>query len=809
MIKNYFKIAIRTFLRHKGFSLINIAGLTIGLACSILIFLFVIDELSYDRYHENADKIFRIAQDVKFNDTEIQAVVSGVSVGELMAKEVPEIKGFLRIYNANMDDADYVVSYENNFFSEPNVFYADSSIFEILSIPLIKGNPETALTAPNMLVITESIASKYFGNADPIGKVLTFNSDDEYIVNGVTQDCPQNSHFHFDFLASFLSLGIESTTSWLSNDSFYTYILLQENATPAQVENRFPALLRKYIAPELEERFGVSFDDIIEAGNRVRFYLQPLVDIHLHSHTVYEIEPNSNIIYVYIFSIIAAFILIIACVNFMNLSTAKSITRAKEVGIRKVLGAKRHELIRQFLAESVLLSLIALVIAMVAIEAILPAFNSFTGKQISLGYSEKLWLIPGFLVFAIIVGIFSGSYSAFFLSSFKSILVLKGKISTGNTDKWFKNSLVIFQFSISIILFICTSTIYKQLDYVQNKDLGFTKENLVVVQRLEALGEKIEAFNKELLKNHNVSCVCISDAVPGKMFGGLPLQIKDSESDKLFTPRILAADYNLINTLQLELKSGRFFSKEFASDTFAVVLNEAAVKEFNLSDPVGRQLTVGTGAEQISITVIGIVKDFNYRSLHEKITSLVLTHPQWRSMDYISVRINNENISETLTFIENKWNEFVPEQPFDYYFLDSDFEDLHKEEFITGQLFTIFSVLAIFIACLGLLGLASFTAEQRTKEIGIRKTLGASVTKVVYSLSIEFTKWVILANIIAWPIAYFFMKNWLQNFAYHTNITIWEFIFAAVIAFVIAILTVSFQAIKTANKNPVESLRYE
>ena len=811
MFKNYFKVAIRNFLRYKTFSLINIFGLAIGIACSILISLFVLDELSYDRYHENAKNIYRIAVDGFINGREIKVPITGQPVGVTFVREFPEIIKSTRITNASLSSPDNTISYDNEHFSESGVFYADSSVFDIFSIPLKDGDPKTVLTKPYTVVITETIARKYFGEENPIGKILTFNNSEDFMITGVAYDCPHNSHFHFNFLASYYSLRDYDNASMITNDYSYTYIILQENVHPEQIEAKMPDFIKKYIGPQLKTVLGVSLEEFKNSGNRYTYYLQAITDIHLHSHTEFEIEPNSDIIYVYIFAIIAMFILIIACINFMNLSTARSATRAKEVGVRKIFGAKRKVIIRQFLTESIILSFIALILGMVIVEVVLPYFNNLAGKQISLEYTKNLYILPLLLALALFVGLFSGSYSAVYLSSIQVLSVLKGKLTTAKKSAWFRNSMVIFQFSVSIILLICTSIVYSQLNYIQNKDMGYNKENVIVVENVNSLSNNIESFKQELLKYQNIINISTANSMPGKQFGGIPLKIEGSKTGELLIPRVLATDDNFNETLQMEIISGRYFSDEFRTDSFAIILNETAVKEFNISDPVGKRLVTSIPGEidDTYLTIIGVVKDFNFYSLRKEVVPITIMPLAWFNAQLMPIRINEKNIPETLAFIENKWKEYIPDEPFLYYFLENDIIDLHKEEFRTSKIFTIFSILAIFIACLGLFGMASFFTEQRTKEVCIRKVIGASVFKIILLLSKQFTKWVLLANIIAWPVAYLAMKSWLQNFAFHTKINLLVFIVSGIVAFIIAMLTVSYQAIKAAITNPAVSLKYE
>ena len=547
---------------------------------------------------------------------------------------------------------------------------------------------------------------------------------------------------------------------------------------------------------------------MIKRGYAYEFLLQPLLDIHLNSHLDYEIEPNSDIKYVYIFSIIAGFILLIACINFMNLTTARSSTRSKEVGIRKVLGSNKARLVKQFLTESILLTFFAVLIAVVLVEVFLPSFGRLAGKDLHISFTDNLIAIPALILTILFVGFIAGSYPAFFLSSFKPVKVLKGKV--GETKgSWLRSGLVVFQFAITIILFVCTLIVYNQMKFVQNKNLGFNKEHVFVIERAWALENHAQAFKDELLQNSNIVSASNTDNLPGRIFGTEVLKPEDAPLSQQYPISVMSTDYDFLKTLGIELLSGRYFSRDNPSDTLSVVLNEEAVKFMDIKDPVGKRLVLpGPDNSSVFLTIIGVIKDFNYESLHQKIKPLAIFLDKGQT-SYLPIRIRPADISKTISLIKDEWKKYVPAKPFEYFFLDEDFDRLYQSEQKTGQIFTSFSILAIFIACLGLFGLTAFTVERRIKEIGIRKVLGASISTIVFLISKEFLKWVLIANIIAWPVAYYFMSNWLDNFAYRISITIGVFILSAVIALLIALITVSSQTIKAATANPVKSLRYE
>lgn len=808
MFGNFFKVSIRNLVRNKTYSLINILGLSIGMACSIVIFLFIFDELSYDKYHENADSIYRLGIDAQMQGNRLQGYVTGAPVGSTFVNEIPEIINSTRVITLSFGNSGALVEKGDKKLVEEKLFFVDSSFFDIFTIEFKGSAPLNVLNSPYTLVLTESAANKYFNNENPVGKSLTIQNQ-EYMVQGVIKDCPSNSHFHYSILASMLSLPVANSQSWMSNDYSYTYVQISPNADIVEVRRRMMESAKKYIEPELQAVFGVTVEDFVNAGNSYEYILQPLTDIHLKSHTDYELEANSNIVYIYVFSIIAIFILFIAIINFMNLSTARSATRAKEVGIRKVIGAFRISLFKQFLLESVVMSFISLIIGMVIIESVLPTFNNFTLKQLSIGYFSNAFVLPSLILLAIIVGVLSGVYSATYLSSTKILNVIKGKVLSGTKHKWFRSFLVIFQFSVSITLFICTFLIYSQLNLLRTKDIGFDKKDILVLNIPDEIERSFDSFKEELEAIPFIQSVSASSTLPSRSFGGLPLTVDGDPSNKSYAPRVIAVDSDFKDTYKLELIEGRFFSEDLRTDTFSILLNESAVNEFGLQDPVGKYLITNFFGNVYNWKIIGVVKNFNFRSLHQEVGSLIISTPFLNGINLTSIKLNTEISEDVLKTIKGVWEKFCSEEPFDYDIMEDDFDNMHSEEFRTGDVFTVFSILAIFIACLGLFGLASFLAEQKTKEIGIRKAMGASTFAIVKLLLVQFTKWVVWANLIAWPVAYFLMKNWLQNFAYQVNIQWWLFVLSGVLGLLIAILTVGFQAIKAARSNPVNSLRYE
>ncbi len=802
MIKNYFKIAIRNIIKHKSFSFINILGLAIGIACSILILLFVTNELSYDKFHEKADRIYRIAVRASIGDTKINQTYSSSITFQKLLEDFPEIENgvkFLKIGRVP-------VILDKKTFYESRFYAVDSTFYDVFTIPLIQGNPKTVLSNPNTMVVSKNTAIKYFGNTDAVGKVLIADFGPEgsidFKITGVSENVPDNSHFHYDLLVSSASFPTYINDPGWSSNNFISYVVLKKGTSKEGVEEKLKEFTRKYMG-------GERFDKWVAQGNFWEYYLQPVTKIHLNSDLNGEFEANGNETYVYIFSVISIIILLIACINFMNLSIAKSSLRAKEVGLRKVVGSSRNKLMRQFLSESVLLSYISLALGIVIVEILLPLYRNLIGRQLEIHYFDNFVVIPSLLAFGLIVGIISGSYPAFFLSSFKPITVFKGNLGSSKGSSWLKNVLVVFQFTISIFLIIGTLVVYQQLKFFQNQKLGFEKDQVLVVSNPGSLGNNIIPFKEALRKFSSVMDVSGSNTLPGKGFSNIGFGAE--AVDQSFTLNLCVCDYDFLKTLKLKLAQGRFFSRDFVSDSNAAVLNEKAVELLGWDNPIGKRIN-NWAQNRGNFVVIGVIKDYHYESLHHKIRpmALFLSGGYYTNVERcISVRLNSENISGTIKYIENTWNNFAQNMPFEYSFLDEDFDNLYINEKQTRKLFTIFSCLAIFIACLGLFGLVSFIADRKTKEIGIRKVLGASVSGIVTILNKSFIKLVLIANFIAWPAAWYAMNRWLQNFAYRIKLSWWMFVLAALISLMIALITVSSQTVKAALKNPVNSLRYE
>jgi len=804
MIKNYLKIAFRSILKNKIFSFLNIVGLSIGIVCTILLFLFVQDELSYDTDHPFAERTYRVAAKFNMMGQKDEYAVAPAQLGKTFLSDFPEVENFVRFRSRGSQ----IVNYKNNSFKERNAIFADISVFEIFNIHLINGNKENALKEPNTIVLSKNTSEKYFGNSNPIGEILKIDNKYDYKVTGVYDEIAPNTHFKFDIIMSMESLEESRELVWLSNN-FNTYIVLSKNADPNELEEKFPAFIKKYFSSQIEEVLGTPFDEIDKDQLSASLYLQPLTSIHLHSDLISELGPNSDIQYVYIFSIIAGFILLIAAINFINISTARSAKRAKEVGIRKVLGSQKKELIGQFLTESILTTLISLVIAIALIMLLLPAFNDLTGKQLILDFSKNVLLLPVILAIVFLVGILAGSYPAFILSSYRPVLVLSGKIKNASKSGNFRSGLVVFQFAIAIILIISTIVVYNQLNYIQNIKLGFDKNHVVILNDAFLLDQNTLDMKDAMLNYPEVESATVSSYLPVPYDYNSSSIYPEGKQNEMISVQHWKVDYNYIETMKINIIKGRNFSKQFGSDDQSVIINEATVKQFGLSEPLGSKFVrfINNENETTTMKVIGVVEDFHFESLRKNISPLIMY--LGKSKGAISFRVNTADMSGFISKLKSKWNELAPGQPFNYSFLDEKFDNMYFAEQKVGDIFTIFATLAILTGCLGLFGLSAFSAEEKTKEIGIRKVLGSSSTLIVMMFSKEFVKLVAIAFIIASPIAYYLMNKWLMEFEYKTDLSLWIFLSAGFISLAIAVATVSYHALKAAYSNPIDSLRNE
>lgn len=803
MFKNYLKMAIRTIKRNKGYTFINVAGLAIGITSCLLIILFVQHELNYDTFHEKAENIHRVGMRAmigtnRFSVSNVPSPLAGTIVNDF-----PEVIQATRFFQTRQ----IFLQYENQQFKEENFYFADPNIFDVFTIPLKEGNPQSALEQPNSIILTEKMALKYFGENTAMGKVLLAENGTPYTVTGITPGLPSNSHFHFDFLASSKNYSRSQEQDWFTNAAF-TYIVLDNNADPAQLAAKLPDFSKKYVGPILEAAMGIPFDKLEETGHYFGFFLQPLLDIHLHSNLDNELEAKGSVNTVIIFSAIAIFILLVACINFTNLATARAAKRANEVGVRKVIGSQKRQLVQQFLTESFFLCTLAFLIALGLLRLSLPVFNQIVGKEIQLDLWGNWFMIPGIVGLAIIIGFISGSYPAFLLASFRPVIVLKGKMQAGSKDRRFRNILVVFQYITTVSLFIGTIVIFSQLHYIRNKDLGYNKEHVVIINNAMQIGEAQQAFKTELLQNPYIVNATYSNGLPQMRLSGQVFQKEGQEGENTYILVNLGTDYDYFDTYRMEMLEGRFFSRDISTDSTAVILNEAALKALEIENPLEKQIFL-LADERIPLNIIGIIKDFHLQSLHQTIRPSILTLDQSAPLAFLSIRIQPGRIEDSLRFIESQWSTFVSEQPVDFVFFDERFDRLYRSEIRTSRVFTAFAFLAILIASLGLFGLASFMAEQRTKEIGIRKVLGASVSGVVLLLSKEYIKWILIANIVAWPLAYYFMNKWLQNFAFRTGLNLWMFLASGIAALIIALTTVSYQSLKAALSHPAKCLRYE
>ena len=801
MIKNYLKLAIRNLLKHKTYSTINVFGLAVGMASCLIILLYIQYERSFDKYHVNSDRIYRVSRQFFNQDGQLNLWLGPIAppFANLLRTDFPQIEvaQFLRDFNTKLKCGQQVY-FENRFF------WADEHVLDVFSFKLLKGDRKTVLKMPNSIVLTETAAHKYFGDANPMGKIINYEGEVDLKVTGILQDVPENSHFHFDMLASFVSLKTILSETALNNygsNNYPTYVMLPEGMDPKEFEEQ----LVKFV----DKNVPVLNPTIPKASAFTLLKIQPITDIHLHSHLDSEIEPNGDILYVYIFSAVAFFILLIACINFMNLSTAKAADRSKEVGVRKVVGASRQDLIRQFLSETTVLAFMALIIAIGMVEVALPSFNSFIGKNLHLDPWNNYFMLLSLVGIALLTGLISGSYPAFFLSAFEPVEVLKGKLNKGSGSSMLRSTLVVTQFSITIALLCGIGIIQDQLKYCRTADLGFKQDHVLALPLPP--GKQVEDIKNQLKQNPNIVSASASSRIPsGRLLDSFNMQVELNGEMKPVNFRIadIVVDHDFLSTYDMPLASGRDFSKEFVTDdTAAVIFNEAAVKAIGWTSNEDA-LNKRVNTNQRRSRVVGVVKDFHFESMREKISPMIFVI-NTRFVRNMSIRIRPENVPATLEFLKQRWAEYDPDASFNYQFIDENFDQLYRSEDQLSRVLAYFAGLGIFIACLGLIGLAMFMAERRTKEIGIRKVLGATVTNIVGLLSKEFVRLVILANVFAWPLAYFAMDRWLDQFAYRISIGLSVFIIAGVAALVIALLTVSLQALRAATANPVEALKYE
>ncbi|MBN2775693.1 MAG: ABC transporter permease [Prolixibacteraceae bacterium] len=806
MIKNFLKFSFRSLKKQKGYVFINILGLSIGIACSLIITLFVLHQLSYDKYHEKKDRMYRLVLDGKIGDQEILGAYSAAVIGPTMAVDIPEVESFCRM---NTFGETIVKDGDRNFvihdFAE-----VDSSFFGIFSIPLLKGDIKNVLKEPNTMVLSETTAKKIFGDEDPVDKFLKINTRNEpYRITGVMADFPENTHFNADILTSFMTNPRANDPEWLNN-SFDTYILLKPNTLVETVNSKLPGMIEKYVGPRVQELFGISISEFLAQGNKYEFRLQSVTKIHLDPTVEHSVKPASDPKYLIIFGSIAVLIIVIASINFMNLSTAQATKRAKEVGVKKVSGSSKWNLVSQFLTDSILISFFALILAVIIVLIVLPYFNNLLDAKVHFALFREWYYVPVLIAFALFVGILAGAYPAFYLSSFSPGTVLRGKVRDGIRNGKLRSILVSVQFLISIVLIIGTIIMYRQLTYMVNKDLGFDKNNLLVIEQAGSIGDQVNTFKEELLRLPGITNVSASTAVPGhnNNNNGYTLEGRNNETFLMQTNWV---DYDFFDTYGIKQVDGRFFNRDFGSDQQACVVNQKTLEEFGLTDfGSSRFMVPDNNGELTYIPIIGVSNNFHFRSLHNRITPYIMRFKvDGINFGYVTVKFASDATAQTINQIEDVWKRFASNNPLQYFMMDIDFSNMYKVERQNAQLSVLFAILGIFIAALGLFGLTSFTIEQRTKEVGVRKAMGASGSSIFYLISKEIIILVCIATAIAWPLIYFVARNWLQNYYYRISLHIYEFILGFVIAIFIAVATISYRTLKSVRINPAHTLRYE
>lgn len=807
MLRNFYLTAIRNLVKHKSYFFINISGLAIGIASFIFITLYIINELSYDKFHSESKNIYRIHVRGQMMGQGMDMAATASPMAQALLNEYPEVSKVTRIKESGA----WFIGRGNKKFNEDGVLFADSTFFDVFDFKLLSGDVTTALINPRSVVLTKSYAKKYFGDEDPLGQKLTVEQDSIfYTVTGVMEDVPDHSHMQFDMMGSMSTYKFWNNNQWVSHNH-YTYVTLHEGTDVVAFEDKIQNLVYKYVGPQVEQFLGTTMEAWESAGNSFGYYLMPLEDIYLYSNVDEEMQANSDISYIYIYSLIALILLFIAIINFVNLATAQSSSRAKEVGIRKVVGSSKKKLISQFIFESIIVSSLATIIASIIVFLLTPNFNDLIGKEIAYTLTSSIWSIALLGGLAIVIGILAGFYPSFVLAAFQPVHVLKGTMSAGAKAGWMRNMLVVIQFTAAIVIIISTVVVYNQIDFMLSKNLGFDKEQTLVIRRSDVLRDNIENFKNDLLKNPNVTSVANALSIPGKSrYNNNAYMAEDSPDSPylLFENRV---SFGYAELMGLELVSGRFFSKEFPTDSTAVVINESAARALGYEDPIGKRfMNQDRNGNVFYMPIIGVVKDYHIESLHKPIQPSVLRVMYGNQEGYAVLKLSNtHNIRETLKFVENTWFDHSYNKPFQYFFFDDDYANLYRSESTTAQVFVVFAGLSIFIACLGLIGLVTYTAAIRKKEIGIRKVLGANTRTLIKLLSSEIVKLIIVSTLIAWPLAYFATDYWLQNFADRLTISVWIYIASTFVVVLIGSLAISFQTIKASMSNPVDSLRQD
>jgi putative ABC transport system permease protein len=808
MIKNFLINSLRNMRKQRGYIILNVGGLVIGLTSFLFLTLYVMHELSFDTFHKNYKNIYRVKVVGQLQGGVLDQAVTCAPLASALTNDYPEVVVSTRVTRMGA----WLFQFGENRFNEDGVLFADSAFFRVFDFKLIKGDPNTALVRPRSIILTEDFARKYFGDQDPLGKQMVVEADTIlFTVTGVVKNVPDNSHLKFDILASLSTYpGQANNQIWLSNN-FYTYFVAKDGTDWKTLQTKLTGLVTKYVGPQVRQLIGVSFEDFRKTGNDYGFALEPLKDIHLKGAPQYNLEPMGSLTTVYIFSVIAILILAIAVINYINLATAKSVNRAKEVGVRKVSGANRTGLISQFLGESLLVTAISTLLAVLIVYALMPSFNSLVGIDLTAGplnTSNGIFLL---IALIITVGVSAGFYPAFVLASFNPVEVLKGTMNPGSISKNLRALLVIFQFTVSIVIIIGSIIVYNQLDFMTRKDIGFEKKNMIVIRRSDAINKKYEAFRTQLLAIPGVEQVGYSRAVPGTPYNYNAFFNDDDPEKRTYLLNQTQVSFDFPQALGVQLAEGRYFSREFGSDSTSVLINQTAVKSLGLKDPVGKFILLPTGPQKYQkLRIIGIMKDFNIESMHKAITPVCFTVLYQGGGDqYATIRLSGKDMNRTIRAIEEKWQEFTPRQPFQYEFFTDSWNHLYTSEIKTGKIFILFSILAIFIACLGLIGLITYITTKRTKEIGIRKTYGASTSLVLGILSKEVIFLILISSLIAYPVAWFGSKYWLEGFAVKARVSPLIFLSATFVALLIGWLAISYQTVKAANYNPSRALRVD
>lgn len=804
MVKNYIIIAYRSLIKKMGYTLVNIFGLSIGLACCMMILIYVDHETSYDDFQY--EDVYRVALNRKYPDREVNYTVMPHSIPPQLVLDFPYVEQQGRLIPPF---GNTTVRYEDQFYDEEFFAMADSTFFDVVKFDFVMGNPSTALRDNNTVVVSESIAKKYFKGEDPIGKTLETNNGN-WTVTGVFKDYPQKSHFRADLIGSMQTFPFFNNPTWASFSAM-AYLKLRPGTDPKTLEEAFPTFVKKYAAGQIQQMTGQTYDEYIAAGNGYNYTLQPIQDIHLHSNLEGELKPNGSISYVYIFISVAIFILLIACINFMNLSTARSTERAKEVGIRKVLGSLKSQLITQFLTESILLSLTSFVVAILLVLLAIPTFAELSDRLLTVELLTEPFALMAMFITVLGIGLLAGLYPAFVLSAYRPVQVLKGKMQTSKLGVVLRNGLVVFQFAISIGLIASTVIIFNQMNFMIDKELGYDKEHVIVIEGTNNLQDKAEVYRQQLVRQSDITDAGFASNIPGNIFTGFSVNVQGSSKDA-FVGRQMTIDENYIPTLGIKMLEGRQFDQKF-NDTLSILLNRTAQTVLGLDDPIGKKIMSAPngGGDPFVFNVIGVVDDFHFQPLHREIEPLFITHVDgpFPFHNFMMVKVKPNNVQGTLAEMESNWAELVPNSPFKASFMDQNLEEFYNTERTSGRLFTAFTSLAIVIACIGLFGLAAYTTGQKTKEIGVRKVMGASVPSIIFLLSKEFTKLILISLIVAVPITWYGMNNWLDDFAYRIDISPLTFIISGLGAILIGWVTVSYQSFKAAIVNPVKSLRSE